>query len=126
MARIFAVFALLALAATFVRADNPLETTSPKEIQGMNKLYNEICGKTWVHHYKSGNFSFTFGTNGVIENHKTWQGCPWRVISSREVILGKKDTRSKMIFTFDRNIKNFVNLNWDGTPTSGTVSGSNQ
>jgi hypothetical protein len=122
----FFVILLCLSVVTLVMADDPLETTSPEETQGISKLYKTICGTTWIHHYKGGNFSFTFGTNGVIENHKTWQGTPWRVVSSKEVILGKKETRGKMIFTFDRNIKNFVNLNWDGTPTSGTVSGSNQ
>ena len=100
-----------------------MESLKPDEIQGMNKLYNKIVGTTWIHHYKNGQFPFTFGTNGVIENHKTWQGTPWRVVSSNEVILGKKDGRGKMIFTFDRNLESFVNLDWDGTPTSGKVSG---
>ena len=105
-----------------VKAEDPLETTKPDEIQKIHKLYSKILGSTWIHHYKNGKFPFTFGTNGVIENHKTWQGTPWRVVSSREVILGQKDGRGKMIFTFDKNIENFVNLDWNGTPTSGKIS----
>ena len=105
-----------------IKAEDPLETTKPDEIQKIHNLYNKILGSTWIHHYKNGKFPFTFGTNGVIENHKTWQGTPWRVVSSREVILGQKDGRGKMIFTFDKNTENFVNLDWDGTPTSGKIS----
>ena len=116
------IFALSAL-INFVAAEDPLESSKPNEIQGMNKLYNKIVGTTWIHHYKNGKFPFTFGRNGVIENNKTWQGTPWRVVSSSEVVLGKKDGRGKMIFTFDKNIESFVSLDWDGTPTSGKVSG---
>lgn len=115
------IFALSAL-INFVAAEDPLESSKPNEIQGMNKLYNKIVGTTWIHHYKNGKFPFTFGRNGVIENNKMWQGTPWRVVSSSEVVLGKKDGRGKMIFTFDKNIESFVSLDWDGTPTSGKVS----
>jgi len=111
----------ISLLINFVTAEDPLESSKPIEIQGINKLYNKIVGTTWIHHYKNGKFPFTFGTNGVIENHKTWQGTPWRVVSSSEVILGKKDGRGKMVFTFDKNIENFVNLDWDGTPATGKV-----
>jgi hypothetical protein len=114
------IFALSVL-INFVTAEDPLESSKPIEIQGINKLYNKIVGTTWIHHYKNGKFPFTFGTNGVIENHKTWQVTPWRVVSSSEVILGKKDGRGKMVFTFDKNIENFVNLDWDGTPATGKV-----
>ena len=107
---------------SLVKAEDPLETTKPDEIEEMNNLYDKIAGTTWIHHYKSGKFPFTFGTNGVIENHKTWEGTPWRVVSSSEVILGRKDGRGKMIFTFDKKVESFENLDWDGTPTSGKIS----
>ena len=108
-----------------LKAEDPLETTKPEEVQGINNLYSKIAGSTWIHHYKGGKFPFTFGTNGVIENHRTWQGTPWRVVSSSEVILGKKDGRGKMIFTFDKKVEKFENLDWDGTPTSGKKSQQN-
>ena len=116
------LFLVMSAFISFVKSEDPLETTKPDEIEGINNLYDKIAGTTWIHHYKSGKFPFTFGTNGVIENHKTWEGTPWRVVSSSEVILGRKDGRGKMIFTFDKKVESFENLDWDGTPTSGKIS----
>jgi hypothetical protein len=96
-------------------AENP----EPDNFEAIKGLHDKLAGTTWIHNYKEGRFPFTFGRNGTIEKHGSWDGQPWRVVSSSEVIVGEKASRGKMIFTFDNDVKSFVNLDWDGTPTSG-------
>ena len=99
-------------------AADPLEAFTSESILGSKKLHKTLNGSTWIHEYLNGEFKFTFGKSGLIENHETWKGVRWRVISPNEVILGSPNG-SKMIFTFDDEIKTFSNVDWDGTPTSG-------
>ena len=99
-------------------AADPLEAFTSESILGSKKLHKSLNGKTWIHEYLKGEFEFTFGKSGLIENHEAWKGVRWRGISPNEVILGSRNG-SKMIFTFDDEIKTFTNVDWDGTPTSG-------
>jgi hypothetical protein len=99
-------------------ATDPLETFTSESILGSKKLHKTLNGKTWIHEYLKGEFEFTFGKSGFIENHEAWKGVRWRVVSPSEVILGSENG-SKMIFTFDSEVKTFSNINWNGTPTSG-------
>ena len=99
-------------------ADDSLETFTPESILGSKKLHKTLNGSTWIHEYLKGEFKFTFGKSGFIENHATWKGIRWRVISPNEVILDNGNL-SKMIFTFDDEVKTFSNIDWDGTPTTG-------
>jgi hypothetical protein len=89
------------------------------ELEEMKVLHDRLAGTTWLHNYNGGEFPFTFGRDGTIENHSSWEGQPWRVVSSSEVIVGEKASQGKMIFTFNDDVTSFVNLDWDGTPTSG-------
>ena len=57
------LFLVMSAFISFVKSEDPLETTKPDEIEGINNLYDKIAGTTWIHHYKSGKFPFTFGTN---------------------------------------------------------------
>jgi hypothetical protein len=98
-----------------------VKNPEPDDFEAIKALHNKLAGTTWIHNYKEGRFPFTFGGNGTIEKHGSWDGQPWRVVSSSEVIIGEKASRGKMIFTFDDNIKSFVTLDWDGTPTSGEL-----
>ena len=102
-------------------AANPLETFTSESILGSKKLHKTLNGTTWTHEYLNGEFKFTFGKSGFIENHETWKGVRWRVISPNEVILSSENG-SKMIFTFDVKVKTFSNIDWDGTPTSGRAN----
>jgi len=99
-------------------AADPLATFTPESILGSKKLHKTLNGSTWIHEYLKGEFEFTFGKSGLIENHEAWEGVRWRVISPNEVILGDGNL-SKMIFTFDDEVKTFSNIDWDGTPTTG-------
>ena len=100
-----------------VAADS-LESFTSESILGSKKLHKTLNESTWIHEYLKGEFEFTFGKSGLIENHATWKDVRWRVISPNEVILGSRNG-SKMIFTFDEKITTFSNIDWDGTPTSG-------
>jgi hypothetical protein len=91
----------------------------PDAYEAIEALRDKLAGTTWIHNYKEGRFPFTFGRNGTIEKHGSWDDQPWRVVSSSEVVIGEKASRGKMIFTFDDDVKSFVTLDWDGTPTSG-------
>jgi len=99
-------------------AADPLATFTSESILGSKKLHKTLNGSTWIHEYLKGEFEFTFGKSGLIENHEAWEGVRWRVISPNEVILGSRNG-SKMIFTFDDEVKTFSNIDWDGTPTTG-------
>lgn len=74
------------------RSEHLLGATSA-EIEGldaMKALQDKLAGTTWIHNYKEGRFPFTFGRNGKIEKHGAWDGQPWRVVSSSEVIVGER------------------------------------
>jgi hypothetical protein len=115
---IFTALVCTTILTTESIAADPLETFTSESILGSKKLHKTLNGKTWIHEYLKGEFEFTFGKSGFIENHEAWKGVRWRVVSPSEVILGSENG-SKMIFTFDSEVKTFSNINWDGTPTSG-------
>jgi len=99
----------------------PLEITTAQSIAGTKKLYEAIVGTVWLHHYKGNDFEFAFGKSGLIEKHTNWKGIKWRVVSPTEVIFDGT-TGAKMLFTFDKDAKTFTNIDWDGTPTTGTIA----
>ena len=102
-------------------APPPLASTTPASIAGSKRLYEKLAGTVWYHRYKGQDFEFVFGRSGFIERHLNWTRTKWRAVSPTEVIL-EGTTGAKMLFTFDHEVTQFTNIDWDGTPTSGKIA----
>jgi len=103
------------------KAPPPLANTTAASIAGSKRLYEKLTGTVWYHRYKGQDFAFAFGPSGLIERHPSWTGTKWRVVSPTEVIL-EGTTGAKMLLTFDHEVTQFTNIDWDGTPTSGKIA----
>lgn len=99
----------------------PLANTTAASIAGSKRLYEKLAGTVWYHRYKGQDFEFAFGKSGTIERNSNWIGTKWHVVSPTEVIF-EGATGAKMLLTFDNEVTQFTNIDWDGTPTSGRIA----
>jgi len=115
--RFILIFLILLISAS--NNADPLERYAPQNITKAVALATKLSNTEWNYKWKGHSYRFFLNADGTISKLESWKDVHWVVIGANEIIL--EGYTDKMHLIFDRNIKTFASVDWDGSKSSGVL-----